>query len=589
MRSNLATWMKGKLDQINDRATSADWANMEEMLNAHPSFAAAPKPWYKTNLGIGGLITAAAILIGLTTWVMFPVEESDMVPTLENSIVNDAPAEVYEEPQIEDVSSTSSDQASEAFTPQIPSSSPSSPSTSRGASPADESVVADANIGEGTTQEDNPSGGNLDESNTSIVNSSSTSLVSTQNTEGLREVVPTDVTETSPEVSQESTVAENSTSAPQSSSFDIPESDSNNSDEAGSNGSTSVGGIAMVSGTEMNTSSEASAPVTQSDRGNTGSSNTTIPSAGGNSNAVGSEGREGSSNETGSESIAEVSEDESPDEGTSSTPAIANEESNSAQPESSSAAPVIRSMRSENAIEFSLAAYGTYDLGGGEQSNENGRSYEWNAPLGYGIEVEASWKGWTASSGVMYHDEAATYSASSFSLDTNRSAAYWYEADTQQVTIIDSTWVIQGINQGYWQVDTTVRNVINHELNERLQYSQTTTTSQTNYRWAGYRLSAPLLVGKRWDIGRFTTGIHAGPVFTFRSATLFTNESFQTNYTEFGTDLLVRAEVGYRITDHFDLFGRASYRTNATANTLYGKAAWSQAQIPVSFGMRYRF
>lgn len=564
--------MKGKLDQINDRATSADWANMEEMLNGHPAFASAPTPWYKTNLGIGGLITAALVVVGLSAATMLSSDEAEITPIIENGISNEDSDGGVQVPKLEDASQPQSvkstgEEESISFENSAASDLSSGQATEGG------SFVSSSNS-------NNESGDLIAEGGSVQQVSSAANSVSSDDAESsldsrLNEVVPTDQSQSPADLAE----TQNSSQSSNQSGLNREESTESTTspDEVDASTMTLAGTTGTNTTAESsNSASEGAVGESASDRSS--ESSTEIVQAGTSSNSESQDMAEDSSPEASSNDSEETTGIVNPAD-------IASDD----EEQSNEATPVIRSMRDENAIEYSVASYATYDLGGGEQTSENGRSYEWNAPLGYGLEVEANWRGWTLTSGAAYHEETGSYNSSSYHNDTNRSAAYWYEADTQFVTVIDSSWIIQGINQGYWEVDTSVQAVVNNELNERLQFSTTTTASQTSIRWEGYRLSAPLLVGKRWDVGRFTAGLQAGPVFTFRSATLFTNETFETSYTELGTDLLIRAEVGFRITNHFDLFGRAAYRTNATDNTLYGKAAWSQTQIPVSLGMRYRF
>lgn len=596
MKSNLATWIQGKLGQINDRATASDWAEMEKLIQSQPSLVSS-KPWYKTQLGLGG-IGAGAVVIAISSILLFnssndpqprtdshqqpPAEvvvEDDVriIPSLEEQKVKDntvqdpaqstntesltfnveettdahsnddqtlAEESVFERPAQGAQSNQSHVNEDGAFVADNPSEGESAadpqPATDENARASQDEMTLDNGslvLTDNAHEEHEPREGKEDQSNEGDMSShSNKSGVEADPTEGIN----TQASSTLTNVSGGSTTAAGEVGT----------------STTTSSGSTTSGNNAFVASNESDNSSTDQAK--DSGRGaetNEGETNTTS---------------EGAS--TSGASVASLNDD----------PSLDNDLG-----EEESAEEILKDVRNKNAIHWSSAAFANYNysMGGSEVQ---GAVLDVQ-PIGLGAEVRAEWRSWSASFGAAFNNESASFSSSASDLQSTYNAVYWGEEDTIQRQVIDSTWVNLGGGNGYWDVDTSYVDEIFTVLRERQDSSGYQMNSRSEISVQGYRVSMPLMLGKQWDFDRFYIGLEAGPVFTLRSTSYYNKGEFFHSRDAWGTDLMVRTEVGFHLSERVSMFGRVGYRTNLTTIKSLRLQSNQAQSIPVSFGVRYHF
>lgn len=559
MKSELGKWMQSKLNQINDRATTSDWAAMEQLINAQP--ALAPKSWYQTGWGLGSIIAGVAVIATVSIFTLTSSDEEMLPIAEEGSVEAETPTniEIEENPSIDNTDATSIafDEAVESAT-----------SSASIENVDDVESAQTENVGQpiaASTQ------------NTPIVPALDPHEVPSwddQSILGGPDEMIADPNETQfvklnpgPAEDQTSNVPESLTSAEAQESGESLASNSTSSANPTENTPSTFDGSAANDGGQStaNAGAQDAAQGTQSMASNTDASSesSSTMSESGN-DAV--EGGERATDASSSGSMA----------------------SSSQQSQNSTATPTLIDATEENRVRWSVSAYGDYDLNSpvGNVSEELTTNY--GNFFGAGLEVEANWRGWTMGTGIMSHRESSLFQTEQLFMDTNRHGSTWYEIDTTYHEVYDSTWVPNGGN-GYWDIDTTLEARTSERMVEGYGFTYTSTLVQSRISTEGYRLSVPLLIGRRWDLNRWNFGLQAGPVFTIRSTSWFYNDDYVRSTSDRSFDLMLRAEVGYEVLPRLSLFGRAGLRTNMERVANLRQEGWTTRAIPVSLGVRYTF
>lgn len=551
--------MQSKLNQINDRATTSDWAAMEQLINAQP--ALAPKPWYQTGWGLGSIIAGVTVIATVSIFTLTSSDEDVLPIAEESSIEAETPTSIEKE---ENTAIENTDATSIAFDEAVESA-----TSSASIESVDdiESAQTD-NVGQpiaASTQ------------NTPIVPTLDPHEVPSwddQSILGGPDEMIADPNETpfiklnpGPAEDQASNDSENSMSAEnQESGESLASNQASSSNSTENNPSTFDGSAANDGGqSTANSGAQDAAQGTQSMASNTEASSESSSTM----NERGNDGVEGTESATDASSSMSAA-------------------SSSQQSQSSTATPTLIDATEENGVRWSISAYGDYDLNSpiGNTSEELTTNYD--NFFGAGLEVEANWRGWTMGTGIMSHRESSLFQTEQLFMDTNRHGSTWYEIDTTYHETYDSTWVPNGGN-GYWDIDTTLEARTSERMVEGYGFTYTSTLVQSRISTEGYRLSVPLLIGRRWDVNRWNFGVQAGPVFTIRSTSWFYNDDYVRSTSDRSFDLMLRAEVGYEVLPRLSLFGRAGLRTNMERVANLRQSAWTTRAVPVSLGVRYTF
>lgn len=543
MSSKFGIWIQSKLDQITDRATPGDWEAMEELINAHPSLS--PSPWYKTTWGFSTIVASGVLIVGLTSWTLFSTSEES------NAQISD------ETPQIEQV---------EDIAVESPASTTFEAETIEQTQPVQELEPAEPSV--------------IASNEPTRTQVSQPSIVQTSNSEESSSI--SESSSPSGDVAQTELIASSELEQPSDRSIaDEPSVDEFQEAHEESNPTALA---AATHSTDRGTTNTSSTPA--------GNSSSTQPSSsssfdGGSSNSNSDMGTPSAST-TGTPSLASAT-DNNTNSGASPT-SSENTNSNAAGSSTSSMSNAIIRDVPSNELRFAVSAYADYNLDGlTAPQGEMTQRAQFINPVGMGVELEAIYNGWTFNTGFMSHREEATYTSNSSYTDTSTAAVYWYEIDTSYSTSYDSIWVDTGGGQGYWNVDTVVEVNYSERIAERLDTLIITTNSQSTVEAIGYRYSVPFLIGKQWEFNNWRVGAQVGPILTIRSTSWFYDGVFnRTDYTN-SLDLMLRAEVGYDITQHFNVFGRVGVRTNMYRVASLRQNAWSQPAVPVSVGLRYIF
>ncbi|NVK05849.1 MAG: hypothetical protein HWD92_13575 [Flavobacteriia bacterium] len=559
MKSELGKWMQSKLNQINDRATTSDWAAMEQLINAQP--ALAPKSWYQTGWGLGSLIAGVAVIATVSIFTLTSSDEEVLPIADEGSVesVTPTPKDIEENPSIDNTDATSIafDEAVESSTSSafieevndIESTQTDNAGQSIVASTQNSPIVPALDPHPVPSWDDQSILGGPDEM---IADPNETQFVKLN--PGPAEDQTSNESENS--ISGEAQELGESLASNQASSANPTENDPSTFDgSAASNGGQSTAN-AGAQNTGQGTHTMASNTEASSESSST-------------MNESGNEGVEGSENAT-------------------STSPSANTASSSQQSTTSASVPTLIDATDESRVRWSISAYGDYDLNSpiGNTSEELTTNY--GNFFGAGLEVEANWRGWTMGTGIMSHRESSLFQTEQLFMDTNRHGSTWYEIDTTYHEVYDSTWVPNGGN-GYWDIDTTLEARTSERMVEGYGFTYTSTLVQSRISTEGYRLSVPLLIGRRWDVNRWNFGIQAGPVFTIRSTSWFYNDDYVRSTSDRSFDLMLRAEFGYEVLPRLSLFGRAGLRTNMERIANLRQSAWTTRAVPVSLGVRYTF
>lgn len=556
MSRKLTDWIKGKLDSFEDKPTPADWTAMEQLINAHPQLIG--KPWYKTLGGIGSLVLVSALVVSGAVWYSNSdsIEEPNLVPVV--SVTPERGSEevenIAESSSVENLYSTGGEEA-------------------------------DTDPAEGPA---NSTGSSPEEAFYSVAVSNREESVGTSPSVSLAEEAAASPNTLERNTGSESLSANtDALSAPRSAGRNIPGTTPESSNrgrgtEPEESLTTLTADMTAEAGRESNRENTLPGSQTYNSHSGPGSSD---------SFATHDETRE-----------AETAEDNRPDESatasneTESDPSVSQgagrtkpAEDNTASSEASAPSVISRPSLS-NAPVWRISAYADVsfrsDLSVSKESGMFDRSRE--VP-GLGIEAEYAWGGWSLSSGLMWHRESLQITTQSQHRQNTFNSVEWYEWDTVTVTRIDSSWVISGINQGGWVYDTTITDESRSVLRERQDSSFYISSSYEQRSVLSNRVSVPLMFGKEWKTDRWSVGVQAGPVFTMHSASWFEGDRFIDTRKRLGTDILVRLEAGYYISDRWETFVRFGYRTNASVYQNIRRAAWAQQGFPITVGLRYTF
>lgn len=547
--------MQSKLNQINDRATTSDWAAMEQLINAQPSLVA--KPWYQTGWGIGGMIGGVA-LIATASFFLFSTNEETISPSDEIVV-----EETINSQKSVEVTSQNSETVTDGISYEE----------------AQEESVTEISESAATASNSNP----FDKSTDGVINSTENSIASSEVPANMPSVENPSVDfESSEDVVEQNQLEENVTE-PVLASNTTSETNSSSNNES----TNSTVPQSPLSTDSQNNSMEMAEAGTES-ANSTNSGTGTAASHGSpdlNANSAASTDN-GSSSQSESVTMATNQTSNSPSNSNSANPASTS--SKSASSSAPNLSPVLIDDTERNAWGWSVSAYADYNLNSPQLLNSEIQSNEVGNFMGAGLEVEGEWRGWTAVTGFMAHRESSLFKTEQYFTDTNRHGVTWYEIDTTYHEVYDSTWVPNGGN-GYWDIDTTLEARTNERLAEGFGFTYTNTLVKSQVSTSGYRYSVPLLIGKRWSVNRWNFGLQGGPVFIMRSTTWFYNGEFHRTTADRSFDLLFRAEVGYDILPSLSIFGRAGLRTNMERISNLRQNAWSTQSVPASLGLRYTF
>lgn len=548
MSSQLGKWMKGAFEKRHDEATAADWESMNQLLDAHPAFA-AKAPWYaSTTLWVVGAVVSVVSIGG---WFIF--DSSSSSP--------DQPVMI--QPPVEEISNS------------IRSESPINPSESVAfeAESNDVSVITrrqNEGVDENTHQQTN-------ESDLDLVEPMSVELASDQ------PALSTGGTHTSLAEDVDPVVAETPSNP---SRLDAAET----VEVASELGQASAEPLTSLQNEASGSSAvQTEAGISESIQSNTYNESAnvaTVPSRNGEPAA-----RNNSSENTASPAVtasesSEASEMASSVEGVEESASASNR--TMANAESAAAPEIIRRSPAAQEWTWSAGAYGVYESLVAQPSAE-GQPVATSSPLyGFGLEVEAQKNGWTVASGLDLRTIDFEMDRSTSRTSQVIQYSEWAEFDTITVPVIDSIWVITGINTGYWRRDTTYEEQYLDVVREQYDTNTVTTTVDRQMVVSGYRFALPLLVGYTQDIGRWSLGVQAGPVVTLHSVSVARNEEVQ-SFSTWGMDLTARLEVGYKVHSDWRVFVRGGIRTNATSSFTHNAAAFSRWNTPMMVGLRYRF
>lgn len=539
MKNGFIDWIKGKLDSFEDTPTPADWAAMEELIKAQPSLIS--KAWYKTTGGMASIAGAVSIAIGGLFWMNTEAPNSPAIQPASQEMTIDA----HSTPQ----------GSSEAGQSQLMTS-----------EEAPVSIMSEENDG----LEADQSAVRLDDSqielNESIAVSSSNSGSS--------------VAQVSQQEATESNAQRN------------VQDPSNKQDLASPTlvASRSESGTRSMSNAASSTEESASMAnpqngiIASNSKGETDASNNEIASS--ETSNMSSEAASTSSASNAATSNSANSENRS-----SSSDVAASNESGSNEDSGSedeiSPAPVVR--RTPSAYQWSASLYGIYSMNTQSPVAEANQTMTTLPIVGMGAEVNVDFSGWRASTGFQFTQESRTMESRTYHESITRSSSSWYEWDTSYVSQVDSTWQIDGINQGHWQVDTISVAIYDSVLHEAGDSTIVIVQSNEIRKQVNYRYSIPVLFGRKWEFGNWTTSVQAGPVLTLSSTTWSRGGAFLASYQTYGIDLMGRLELGYQLTEHWNIFGRVGYRINTMSNADYGYEAWKRQSVPASIGVHYSF
>lgn len=557
----MATWMKDKLDQVSDQATPADWAAMEQLINQHP--ALMPKPWYQTGLGISGIVTSVLAVIGVSTYLLLaPVSDDQMELPETNSISNSVTpsttldnVETGKEASSINYSEESAITVDESET--APANTDYAAETMAGANTG--SVQAESGVRQVYTPAEQLTANEVNSNTVVDVQNSEQSAAFTPTNTPSNSTTNTSTSNTTSSVNRTTDVASSSTA----NSILTPERANAGNSNSGvegvsSNASNASANSTSLAASESNSSSESGSNSTSQQVPNSNSTNATS-----NSSDV-TDLAQADENDGGAESATNTSSN------SSSTPAV------------------LINSQEENSLRWSLAAYADYEAGT-PALLENEVPVASLMSVGYGLEVEANWNGWTVNSGAMVHSEASEFASSIQTVDTGYQFYNWWEVDSVPITVIDSSWVDLGGGNGYWDKDTIDTYLMDTVQHEGVDTSIVYTQNESHRSVQGYRISLPLLIGKRWDVGQWTFGAQVGPILTIRSMSVYRNGAFSTSTYEWGADLMFRGEVGYNLYNDWYVFSRFGLRTNMKSIGVHERAAWTRRQYPISVGLQYRF
>lgn len=535
MSSKLATWIKSKLDSFEDAPTASDWAAMEQLINAQPVLMKAP--WYKTTGGISSIVGGVAIVVGSTLYF--------------SSNNNNTSSESNSNIAIEEVSNPSNS----IETPVVSNNQESigidaGATTNTSTDVAIEEISNNESASVESAETSTSVGGSAASEHVVAATQAPSPVSATLTTQGVTANQESSVATTAEESAQLNNESETGTSS--------PSMIANNEGNGGT--STPVGAaVSSAAGSVSPTASNSPNP-----------SNASNSSA--NSNDV-------AANTSESADVTQIASNQQQ----SSQVDAQNED---ARPE------IVSRPESERGILWSVNGYGDFSPSANSNNMELGPSSNLNqrgTPFGLGVEVTATYNSWTLSSGMMAHQENFEFTRESQSTQTNITYTSWFEVDTIVTSYTDSSWVITGINQGHWEYYTNTVETYVPVQYERADTTEFVAVTLETRQVNGYRLSVPLLVGYEWDAGKWRTAVQTGPVFTFASASWYNGQNFIETRNQLGTDLMIRAELGYEFVDRLEIFGRAGFRINATAYQNLRAGAWTKTSYPLSIGLRYQF
>lgn len=526
MKGGFTNWLKAKLDSFEDTPTPADWAAMEQMINSQPSLAA--KPWYRTLGGVTGIITSTVIVIGSVFWFVNDNADStqlDATPAIVNT--------------------------------------PSSSSNNSSINPTSTQSLSNTNTLTSTNSTEEAATSNFEETHSNADFYDETSQVSSHSA---GEVATTDH---------------------QTSAIDDGIGYRSGARTLGRDDVKADPSLTALNERETEPS-HTGATASESDSG----SETSL--MGGASNATnGAPSDKGAESSVNEESSGTDLASEASSSGEEAMSATDNDEGSNAREVSddkeSPASAVIRNS-SNQPSPWAVTAYGTFAATSSPSTaNEGTVLNESTNPMGFGIEADYRMNGWVLSSGLTFLSESQTTTHYNYTEQEILSSVSWYEWDTTFTQVIDSTWEITGINSGRWVYDTTMTFTADSILRERGDSVLVRTETEDVKQLNGYRISVPLLFGKEWEFGKWSTSVQAGPILTFSSTQWYHGDVYQATYNSVGVDLAARIELGYSFTDHWQGLFRLGYRTNAMPYSDYRKAAWTRNSVPLSLGVRYRF
>ncbi len=208
-------------------------------------------------------------------------------------------------------------------------------------------------------------------------------------------------------------------------------------------------------------------------------------------------------------------------------------------------------------------------------------------PMGYGFQaaLDFQWNrnNWFFQSGLSLSQD---YQTLEYKLIENQlliDSSYALDVSSRQVPVITRIWVIDSINAGHYEIDTTFQTlidtniVLNLDSNEyQVSYPK---TKQIRFQYA----ELPILYGYQKQLGAWNISLAAG--ISVQQALAVKDENYSRSES-FSLAFLVQPSISYRISQQWSVFTRLRLQEQVVENRLFQT---NQSPYSCQLGVSYHW
>jgi|GEM_PF-3269740 len=216
-----------------------------------------------------------------------------------------------------------------------------------------------------------------------------------------------------------------------------------------------------------------------------------------------------------------------------------------------------------------------------------GAAYNFGSPMAYGLQaaIDFQWNraNWFFQGGLSLSQDQQELNYNVIENQLLIDSSWALDITNRQVAVITRTWVIDSINAGHYEIDTTFQTVIdtnivlNVDSNDyEVSYPR---TKQIRFQYA----ELPILYGYQKQLGAWNISLAAG--LSVQQALAINDENYSRSES-FSLAILVQPAISYKINQQWSVFTRLRLQEQVLENRLFQT---NQSPYSCQLGVSYHW